>query len=163
MRVEGDSKEVEPASPQNSPHWHGWRVFFGALDARKCLKTLAPQVGLEPTTLRLTIAAASFTAGCCDCMGSAETAPNRAFRHPLLYCGLLPFSEQGPLPINPACFGRTGLMLFAEFIRGWSSARVPTATTRNHSSRHWESTQHERNGEACSGRRLVGAGYHPRE
>jgi hypothetical protein len=28
-----------------------------------------------------------------------KQAPNRAFRHPLLYCGLLPFSEQGPLTI----------------------------------------------------------------
>jgi hypothetical protein len=31
-----------------------------------------PQVGLEPTTLRLTVAAASFDAGCCDCLRSAE-------------------------------------------------------------------------------------------
>jgi hypothetical protein len=34
---------------------------------------LAPQVGLEPTTLRLTVAVASFTAGGCDCLRSVET------------------------------------------------------------------------------------------
>jgi hypothetical protein len=38
------------------------------------------QVGLEPTTLRLTVAAASFTAGCYDRLPSGEITGLRAFQ-----------------------------------------------------------------------------------
>ena len=59
--------------------------------------------------------------------------------------------------------GRTGLMLFVEF----DSADDPPQGHRpprieNHSSRHRESSHHEGDGEACSGRRLVCSGYRPR-
>src|SRR5262249_61878186 len=40
---------------------------------------LAPQVGFEPTTLRLTVAAASIDAGCCDCLPSTEARANQGF------------------------------------------------------------------------------------
>ena len=47
-----------------------------------------------------------------------------------------------------------------------SAAELDAAIQRaphlaNHSSRHWESSHHERNGKACSGRRLVCSGYRP--
>jgi hypothetical protein len=41
---------------------------------------LAPQVGLEPTTLRLTVAAGGFTTVRCDCLLSAETRANSSLR-----------------------------------------------------------------------------------
>jgi hypothetical protein len=40
--------------PHKSPHTGRLASVFRGLEARKRLKTLAPQVGLEPTTLRLT-------------------------------------------------------------------------------------------------------------
>src|ERR1700747_1338977 len=48
------TQRCEGASPQMSPHWCAMAVGSGRLAASKCLKNLAPQVGLEPTTLRLT-------------------------------------------------------------------------------------------------------------
>jgi hypothetical protein len=43
------------------------------------LKGMAPEVGLEPTTLRLTVAGKPFTADCCDCILSAYDAGLRGF------------------------------------------------------------------------------------
>ncbi len=58
--------------------------------------------------------------------------------------------------ILPA-LGRTGLMLFVEFDQGMILRKGT-----NHSSRRRESSHHEGDGEACSGRRLVCSGYRPR-
>ncbi len=58
--------------------------------------------------------------------------------------------------------GRTGLMLLVEFDHGMVVRRAPSATTQESFVSSLGSSHHERNGEACSGRWLVRAGYGPR-
>ena len=47
--------------------------LFWLVNGPRDFPGLFPQPGLEPKNLRLTVAAASFTAGCCDCLPCAET------------------------------------------------------------------------------------------
>jgi hypothetical protein len=64
--------------------------------------------------------------------------------------------------IQPAV-GESGLMQFVEFDHGMIVRKGDRAPhIQNHSSGHRKSSHHERNGEACSGRRLVCSGYCPR-
>ena len=59
--------------------------------------------------------------------------------------------------------GESGLMQFVEFDHGMMVRKgTEHHTSRINSSGHWKSSHHERNGEACSGRRLVCSGYRPR-
>jgi len=53
-------------------------------------KRMAPQVGLEPTTLRLTVARATlllFTAVCCDCLNQAYFDATGPFGSPAIVMG----------------------------------------------------------------------------
>ena len=83
---EFDHRASRPAKVRNVSRLDRLRGVFGYLSARKCLKRLAPQGTYNPS---VTVAAASFTAGCCDCLRSAETPVYKGPDHPpitAVYC-----------------------------------------------------------------------------
>ena len=104
------------------------------------LKFGSSQVGLEPTTLRLTVAAASITAGCCDCLWSAEVPYLQGSGQ---YRRLLPFttlfyvgSFAFPFDLANLCYHPlfpVGIRLITTLchgfqVRGWGSAYRSAST-----------------------------------